>query len=154
MTTDERLGIERENSMTPDDRIAKLERTSEKHSDQINALEKQQISDTFELKTMIVDAVDQSIKPLITKIEEQGKDQRIINESLEKRITALENAEAQKALKNNQDLWKLVKTIIITAIITLFINNALDILIYKKTNKENNSEVGINEIYKNFNETI
>ncbi len=154
MKPDEKLGIERENSMTPDDRIAKLEKTVEEHSEKITNIEKQQMKDTYDLKTMIVDAVNQSIKPLITKIEEQGKDQRLINEAQDKRITALENAEAQKALKNNQDLWKLVKTIIITAVITLMVNNALDILIYKKTNKENNSEVGINEIYKNYNETI
>lgn len=140
--------------MTTDERVEKLEKIVEEHGKIIYTIKEQQMRDTYDLKTMIVDAVDQSIKPLIIKIEEQGKDQRIINEAQDKRITALENAEAQKALKNSQDLWKLVKTILITAVLTLIINNALDILIYKKTNSKNDSEVGISEIYKDYNQTI
>lgn len=139
--------------MTAEERIEKLEKKVEEHDTKINCLEKQQISDTSDLKMTIYEAVDSAIKPLITKIEEQGKDQRIINEAQDKRITALENAEAQKALKNSQDLWKLVKTIIVTIVITLIVNNAVDILVYKKTNN-NNDEVEINEIYKNYNKII
>lgn len=128
-----------------EERIKKIEDRLDSHEAKINCLEKQQMSDTFELKTMITDAVNKAIKPLINKIEEQGKDQRIINEAQDKRITALENAEAQKALKNSQKIWDLAKTIMITALATIVINNAIDVLIY---NNSKNSEVETHEVTK------
>lgn len=129
--------------MTTDERIEKLEKRVEQHEEKINCLEKKQMKDTYDLKAMIVDAVNQSIKPLITKIEEQGKDQRIINEAQDKRISALENAEAQKALKNSQEIWKTIKSVIITAIITFFLSILLNNFIASITESINNENISM-----------
>lgn len=113
--------------MTTDDRIDKIEKKIEEHDKKLILLEQQQMKDTFELKTMITDAVNNAIQPLVQKIDEQGKDQRIINEAQDKRITALEQAEANKALQSRKEICKTIKTVAVTAIIsflvTLLLNN-------------------------------
>ncbi len=120
--------------MTTEERLAKIEEKLDEHDDKIIKLEKQQITDKFELSNLITDAVNKAIEPLIKKLEEQDK-----------RITTLENAEAQKALKNSQELWKNVKTIIITAVVsffaTLMINNFVVMISNNANNQQNVEEV-------------
>lgn len=106
--------------MTTDDRIDKIESKLNEHDKKIQDLEKKQLSDKFELSKLITEAVNKGVQPLLEKLEKQDK-----------RITALEQAEAQKALKKNQEMWKTIRSVIISVIITFFatiiINNLISI---------------------------
>ena len=110
--------IERNNVMTTDERINKIEARLDEHEDKINCLEKKQMSDRFELSNLITEAVNKGLKPLMEKQEEQGK-----------RITVLENAEAQKALEKNKEVWKTIRSIILSIVVTFFVTVLLNNLI-------------------------
>lgn len=118
----------------------KMEKLLEEHSKRLEEIEKKQIKDKFELSNLITEAVQKGITPLIDKIDKHSD-----------RLTTLEQAEAQKALKNNNELWKTIRTVTITIIATLVVNNALDIITYKKNNNINDSGVIINENNKSNN---
>jgi len=104
--------------MTTDERINKIEARLDEHEDKINCLEKKQMSDRFELSNLITDAVNKGLKPLMEKQEEQGK-----------RITILENADAQKALEKNKEVWKTIRSIILSIVVTFFVTVLLNNLI-------------------------
>ena len=59
---------------------------------------------------MITQAVTDGIKPIVEKIEEQ-----------EKRIVALENADAKKALEEKKDRRKFIRDVVIAGIVTVTI---------------------------------
>lgn len=106
--------------MTTDNRIDKIESKLNEHDKKIQDLEKKQLSDKFELSKLITEAVNKAVEPLLKKLEKQND-----------RITALEQAEAQKALKKNQEMWKTIRSVIISVVVTFFatiiINNLISI---------------------------
>lgn len=100
------------------DRIGKLEQRVEKLEEKLNSSEKEQIENYYELTNLIKQAVEEAVKPLLEKLEKQ-----------EKRISELENADANKALEKNKEVWKTVRSVIISVIITFFATLILNNLI-------------------------
>lgn len=94
------------------------------------------MQDKFDLSNLIKDAVSEAVKPLIERLEEQ-----------EKRIIALENADAKKALESKNEIYKSIRSIIISVVVTFFatilLNNLISIANDNTNIKE--SEVHINE---------
>ena len=85
----------------------KMEKLLEEHSKRLEEIEKRQMKDKFDLSNLITEAVQKAVDPLIQKMEKQND-----------RLIVLENADAQKALKNSQNFWKTVTTVAITGIVT------------------------------------
>lgn len=111
----------------------KLEERIQKLEEKFNELDKKQLKDRMELSALIKDAVSEAIKPIIIKQEEQAN-----------KLKDLASAEAYQALESKKEVWKTVKTITITFIITLLLNNCVDIFM-NNVKTSNESEIMINE---------
>lgn len=95
--------------MTTEERIEKLENRVEKlekHNYEQDMNELQKYND---LEKLIAKAVEEGISKVLEKFEK-----------LEARVSTLEQAEAQKALKRSVEFWKTVKSVLITTIVTFF----------------------------------
>lgn len=122
--------------MTTEDRIDKIEQRIVNLEEKAVKIEKIQMQDKFDLSNLIKDAVSEAVKPLIERLEEQ-----------EKRIITLENADARKALESKNEIYKSIRSIIISVVVTFFatilLNNLISIASDNTNIKE--SEVHINE---------
>lgn len=104
--------------MTTDERIDKLEKRVDKLEEHNHEQDMTELQKYNNLEKLIAKAVEEGIEKVMQKFE-----------TLEKRITTLENAEAQKALKTNQEIWKTVRGIIISVVVTFFATVLLNNLI-------------------------
>jgi 2-keto-3-deoxy-galactonokinase len=127
--------------MTTDERINNLEKRVDKIEDKQNQQEISQITNKFELATMITEAVAKGNEKALEMIEEQNK-----------RITTLEQSEANKALEEKKDKRKFIRDVVVAGIVSTvlgwivlsFLNNYASITSDKiRSNVEN--EVSINE---------
>jgi hypothetical protein len=101
-----------------DERITELEK--KQHENELN-----QKDDYHTLENLITKAVQNGNEPVMKVIKDH-----------ENRLVILEHSEATKALKKWETICKTVATIVITFILTLFLNNIRDTLQYQKYNEE------------------
>ena len=107
--------------------------------DKMSQTREEALTSSLEQYKMITKAVTEGVKPIMEKLEEQ-----------EKRIVALENADAKKALEEKKDRRKFIRDVVIAGIVTTtlgwiilgFLNNFASITTQAIAEKEMN----INEI--------
>lgn len=103
--------------MNLDERMRNLEEEVNKLKERNHSQDILELQKYNELEKLIAKAVEEGINKVMQKFE-----------TLDKRLTILENAEAQKALKSNQEIWKTIKTIFVTFFATLVLNNLVAIV--------------------------
>ena len=101
-----------------ENRIDKLEKRVEKLEEKDHAIELDQLKQYRSLEQLIAKAVAEGNKGIYEKLEK-----------LEDRVIVLENKEAQQALAKNKEIWKTVRSVIISVIITFFATILLNNLI-------------------------
>lgn len=123
--------------MTTDERIDKLEKRVDKLEEHNHEQDMSELQKYNNLEKLIAKAVEEGIEKVMQKFE-----------TLDKRITMLENAEAQKALKSNQEIMKTIKTIIVTFLVTLLLNNFMAIVSNNIKNTTNSNVANAKEVRK------
>ena len=86
---------------------------------------KTNIRDKYELKDLIRTAVEDGNDKIMLLIKDH-----------ETRINILEHSEATKALEKWKTIWKTAATVVITFLVTLFLNNVRDTLMYQHYHQE------------------
>ena len=119
--------------MTTDERIEKVENNVADLTKVVYEIQMQQIKDKNELKEIITNTIQNAIEP--------------ITKSYNSRITVLEQAKANEALKNQNKLKDLIITGVVTFILGIILSNALDIITHN-VNNPNKSEVNIEDVNK------
>ena len=98
-----------------EDRIRELEKNAHEQ-------EKEEMKHYRDLEQLVAKAVKEGNK----EIYEEIKKHKNLFDNYEIRITALENADAKKALEQKNALLNKIAIVIITFIITLFLNSMVD----------------------------
>lgn len=93
--------------MTLDQRVDKLEERMNKLEEHNHEQDMSELQKYNNLEKLIAKAVEEGIEKVMQKFE-----------TLEKRITTLENAEAQKALEEKKELFKQIKQIVIASVVS------------------------------------
>jgi hypothetical protein len=123
--------------MDIDKRIERLEKEVGELKERNHLQDMTELRKYNELEKLIAKAVEEGIEKVMQKFE-----------TLDKRITMLETAEAQKALKSNQEIMKTIKTIIVTFLVTLLLNNFMAIVSNNIKNTTNSNVANAKEVRK------
>lgn len=101
-----------------ENRIDKLEKRVEKLEEKDHAIQMDQLKQYRSLEQLIAKAVAEGNKMIYEKLEK-----------LDFRVTELENKDAKKALEKNKEIWKTVRSVIISIVVTFFATILLNNLI-------------------------
>lgn len=101
-----------------ENRIDKLEKRVEKLEEKDHTIELDQLKQYRSLEQLIAKAVAEGNKTIYEKLEK-----------LDLRVTELENKDAKKALEKNKEIWKTIRSVIISVIVTFFATILLNNLI-------------------------
>ncbi len=124
--------------MTLEQRVDKLEKRMEKLEEHNHEQDMSDLQKYNNLEKLIAKAVEEGIEKVMQKFE-----------VLEKRITTLENAEANKALEERKELFKQIKQIVVTAIISFLAAILLNNFVAMISNNVNSSvDNNIEEVLK------
>jgi hypothetical protein len=123
--------------MDIDKRIERLEKEVGELKERNHLQDMTELRKYNELEKLIAKAVEEGIEKVMQKFE-----------TLDKRITMLETAEAQKALKSNQEIMKTIKTIIVTFLVTLLLNNFMAIVSNNIKSTTNSNVANAKEVRK------
>ena len=101
-----------------ENRIDKLEKRVEKLEEKDHTIELDQLKQYRSLEQLIAKAVAEGNKAIYEKLEK-----------LDFRVTELENKDAKKALEKNKEIWKTIRSVIISIVVTFFATILLNNLI-------------------------
>jgi hypothetical protein len=93
--------------MSTEERLDKLEKEVDKIKERSHAQDLMEMQKYNDLEKLIAKAVEEGIEKVMQKFE-----------TIEKRITNLENAEANKALESKKELYKQIKQIAVASIVS------------------------------------
>ena len=93
--------------MSTEERLDKLEKEVDKIKERSHAQDLVEMQKYNDLEKLIAKAVEEGIEKVMQKFE-----------TIEKRITNLENAEANKALESKKELYKQIKQIAVASIVS------------------------------------
>ena len=126
--------------MSTEERLDKLEKEVDKIKERSHAQDLMEMQKYNDLEKLIAKAVEEGIEKVMQKFE-----------TIEKRITNLENAEANKALESKKELYKQIKQIAVASIVSFclaLLTNNFIAMVSNSIDKgnANNNNVRVQEV--------